>query len=68
MFLYRDKHRFQKALFREVGARLTVWQRVTLAKLLVLRAGTTATPLLVACYAIMAGLLLGVSLVAAIFS
>ncbi len=44
MFLYRDKHRFQKALFRAVSSKLSLWQRLSLAKLLLLRIGTAIIP------------------------
>lgn len=47
MFLYRDKHRFQKALFRAIGSKLSLWQRLSLAKLFILRVGTTFIPAII---------------------
>ncbi len=44
MFIYREKHRFQKALFKAVSPNLSLWQRMSLLKLLVLRIGTTFIP------------------------
>ena len=50
MFLYRDKYKFQKALFRAVSSKLTFWQRFSLSKLLIMRIGTSILPYLVAFY------------------
>lgn len=44
MFFYRDKHKFQKALFRLVTPKLTLWQRLSLAQLFFLRIGTSIIP------------------------
>jgi hypothetical protein len=52
MFLYRDKHRFQKALFQAVSPKLTLWQRLTLARLLILRLASSIIPLLLLVYAV----------------
>jgi hypothetical protein len=41
VFIYRDKYRFQKALFRAVAPKLGLWQRLSLSKLLVMRVGTS---------------------------
>jgi MinD-like ATPase involved in chromosome partitioning or flagellar assembly len=46
MFHYRDKHKFQKRLFRAISPVLTLWQRLALIKLLMLRIVTT---IVVAC-------------------
>ncbi len=51
MFLYRDKHRFQKALFRAVSPKLTLWQRLTLARLFILEVASSIIPLLLVVYA-----------------
>ena len=50
MFVYRDRHRFQKALFRAVSPSLSLWQRLSLVKLLMLRVGTSILPVLVVLY------------------
>ncbi len=63
MFLYRDKHRFQKALFRSISPKLTLWQRLTLAKLFILRIGTSIIPFFMGAYAIFLALFLFYSLV-----
>lgn len=45
MSIYRDKHRFQKALFRAVSGKLDLWQHLALFKLAILRLGTTLIPI-----------------------
>jgi len=59
MFLYRSKHKYQKALFRALSRRLTPWQRIALAKSLILRIGTSIMP----CLCVLYGLLTLFSLV-----
>ena len=45
MAYYRDRHRFERALYRSISpGGLTVWQRLALTKLLALRVGTTVLP------------------------
>lgn len=61
MFLYRDKYRFQKALFRAISPQLSFWQRLSLAKLLILRVGTSVIPLMLALY-VAVGALAGILL------
>lgn len=41
MFIYISRHKFQKALFRALEKKLTFLQRLSLAKLLLLRMGTS---------------------------
>ena len=50
MFYYKNKHQFQRELFRAVSSRLTLWQRLSLFRLLILRIGTTFVPLLLIVY------------------
>jgi hypothetical protein len=45
MAIYRDKHKFQKALFHAISSTLDPWQRLELLKLAVLRFGTTLIPI-----------------------
>jgi len=40
-FLYRDKYKFQKALFQAIHKRLVLWQRLSLAQLISIRILTT---------------------------
>jgi hypothetical protein len=51
MFLYRDKHKFQKALFHAISPKLTLWQRLTLARLFLLRMATSIIPAILVLYA-----------------
>lgn len=68
MFLYRDKHKFQKALFKSINPQLTIWQRLSLAKLLVLRIGTSIIPYFFAAYLVALVVLGLVWLIALVFT
>ncbi len=63
--LYKDKHIFQRRLFRAVSPRLTLWQRIALAKLLMLRIATAIIPyfliggLIFSCIMMIIGFFLG---------
>jgi hypothetical protein len=45
MYYYRDQYRFHRALLRATGNRPTIWQRLMLLRLWMLRAGNSVLPI-----------------------
>lgn len=52
MFYFRDKYKFQKALFGAINSKLSLWQRFSLLKLFILRVGTSFIPFFMIIYVI----------------
>jgi MinD-like ATPase involved in chromosome partitioning or flagellar assembly len=50
MFYFRDKYKFQKHLFGAITSHLSLWQKLSLLKLFILRAGTSFIPFFMILY------------------